>query len=258
MRFWVKSRKSKMSKLKDWGKRLLNWAIVNPWIAFRKWLNKSRFVAFIVGAAIAGSFIFCYLTVKYEYRNIFNSRVVILNNSSVALASTVRESAGSNQEVEKVAFQEVRGEEQSSSAIQAEKIADLAGIFKLKTEDLENTIATVKRISDKSGFDWRIPMAIIMTESKGGKVMVGDSGLSKGWYHIYHLNVCELNGDRPNCISDQDRLDLKKSTQWTIDRLKRHENMGRREMIRSHNGLIADNSNQWYVDYVEELIQKYF
>ncbi len=258
-----------METLKNWGKRLLGWiwglfkrliiwAIVKPWIKFRKWLNKSKFIAFILGAAIFGSLTFCFLTIKYEYRDLFISRVVIFNNSSVALASTFGESAGANQVIEKVASQEVRGVEQFTPTAHSDKITDLAKVFKLKIEDLEKTIAIVKSVSEKNNFDWKIPMAIILTESKGGKLMVGDKGLSKGWYHIYHLNVCELNGNRANCIHDADRLDLEKSTQWTVERLKRHENMGRREMIRSHNGLIADNSNQWYVDYVESLIQKYF
>lgn len=142
--------------------------------------------------------------------------------------------------------------------VKTERLSALAKDFKLDESELLKTVATVKKVSEKEGFDWKIPMAIILTESKGGKLMVGDSGLSKGWYHIYHVNVCELNGNKKYCIRDEDRFNLEIATKWAVERLQRHENMGRSEMIRSHNGLISDMSNQWYVTYVEELIQKYF
>lgn len=76
---------------------MLNWAIVNPWKVFRKWLNKSRFVAFVVGAVIFGTFTFCFLTIKYEYKEIFDSRTIVIINTSRALASTARENADVSQ-----------------------------------------------------------------------------------------------------------------------------------------------------------------
>lgn len=128
-----KLKKQMFNKLRDWGKRLLNWAIVKPWKWFRKWLNKSRFVAFIVGAVIALTFTYCYLTVKYEYRDLFGSRVVIFNNYSDKVDPVKAES---NPEIEKVASPEVRGEEQSSPTIRL--------IKKTFPEDPKTAVAIAK------------------------------------------------------------------------------------------------------------------
>lgn len=113
----MESQKSKMSRLKNLIKELIKtlilWAIVDPFIKFRKWLNRSKFIAFILGAIIAGTFAYCYLTIKYEYHDFFNSRVIVLNNSHVALAQ--EQVASTNEKVE------AGGEEQSSPLIQIVK-----------------------------------------------------------------------------------------------------------------------------------------
>lgn len=124
-----------MSKIISWGKRLLIWAIVNPWIAFRKWLNKSRFVAFIVGGAIVGSFIFCYLTIQYCGEELFVRRMVVFNISADALASSEgRENASANQDF--------KGKGASLQGEDASSIPDL--IKKTFPEDHETMLAIAK------------------------------------------------------------------------------------------------------------------
>lgn len=222
-----------METLKKWGKGLVSWvkgqikrfvvwAIVNPWKAFRKWLNKSRFVAFVVGAAIFGSFTFCFMTIKYEYKEIFNSRVVIFNNTSVALASTERESAGANQVVEKVASPEVRGEEQSSPTVQI-----------------------IQKIAKEEGIDWKLVYAVCLKES-GCNPEINcekqygrcDDGQSFGAYQIYN----------PTFDPKIKRLaeNFEEATRWTIKHGYRFKD-DPALFFKNHNGLYKI-TNQWYVD----------
>lgn len=194
-------------------------------------------------------------------RDVFaSSRTVIIVNHEPENGSVAEVKAGATETAIRERVDDGGGKEQSSAiattASDSTEISKLAGVYKISPKDFRSTEKTVQRVASEMNFDWKIPMAIILTESKGGKVMTGDNGLSKGWYHIYHVNVCELNGEKPFCIKDHDRMDLEKSTRWAIARLQRHEGLGREEMIRSHNGLIADNSNSWYPVYVEKLIKE--
>ena len=71
----------------------------------KKWqkIKHSKLFLAIIMLTIGITYTYCYLTIKYEYRDVFNSRVMIFNNSSVAMASSASENAGANQEVEEVA-----------------------------------------------------------------------------------------------------------------------------------------------------------
>lgn len=116
----------------------------------------------------------------------------------------------------------------------------------------------IRRIAEEENFDkWEIVAGICELESECGRGnMVGDGGKSHGYYHIYAPNVCEINGNKPHCIPSADRYDLEKSTRWTIKRLQRHQALGEREMIRSHNGLPSDHRNESYVDLVYQRINE--
>lgn len=185
-----------------------------------------------LGIVIGMTGTYCFLTIKYDFKDVFNSRVVIFNNTSVALASTQGGgNAGSSQAIEKVASQEVRGAEQSAPAIQ-----------------------TIKRVAQEEGFDWKLLVAITEQESGRCRNLTGDNGLSKGCFHIYHINTCEYK-QTERCINDLDRLDPAKAAKWTIARLRAHESLGYTEMIRSHNGLPADHSNDWYPKNIISIMQ---
>ena len=120
-----------------------------------------------------------------------------------------------------------------------------------------SVIDTIKKVSQEESVDWHIVYGICIAESQGcGVSMIGDKGLSIGWYQIYYLNVCELNGNKLYCIHDKDRYDLEESTRWTAQRLKRNKWRGRHEMIRSHNGLVSNHSNDWYVARIEKLVKE--
>jgi hypothetical protein len=115
--------------------------------------------------------------------------------------------------------------------------------------------ATIQRIAQENDFDnWHIIAGICYAESHCGVHMYGDNGKSGGYYHIYEPNVCEKNGYAKYCIMSADRFDLKIATKWTIDRQKRHMHLGQHDMIRSHNGLPADRSNDWYPARVMEYV----
>jgi len=119
----------------------------------------------------------------------------------------------------------------------------------------ERVVDAIQSVSKKKGFDWRIVYAICILESGCGTYMQGDGGLSGGWYHIHNQNVCEYNGNKPECIKDNDRYDINVATTWTVNRLLSNQYRGRYEMIRSHNGLPGDNSNAIYVTVVEKLVR---
>lgn len=110
-----------------------------------------------------------------------------------------------------------------------------------------SVIGTIKPIAEKYNLDWKILVALCLKESQCRADRVGDSGWSFGYYQIhqkYHPNTIK-------CAKD-----LECATEWTAKRLKRHENLGTREMVRSHNGLVANNANAYYVEDVYEIIEK--
>lgn len=195
-------------------------------------------------------------------QELFGKRTVFIElerNVAHADGAVVEDTASQVKQTSRESIKESpKGKEQSSTLGKAgnSELEDVIKKYRLNRDEFNKITSDVKKISDEMNFDWKIVIAIMLTESKGGVKMVGDSGLSKGYYHIYHVNVCELNGNKPNCIKDADRSNLEASTRWTISRLKRHAILGETEMIRSHNGLIADHSNDWYTEYVLKLTRE--
>jgi len=106
----------------------------------------------------------------------------------------------------------------------------------------------IKDLAFKYKIDWKIVRAICDVESNCSSQRVGDGGKSFGAYQIYSVA-------HPN-ISKTQATDFKWATEWTIKRLKKHEHLGRDEMIRSHNGLVKSKSNQWYVNKVNNKIKQ--
>lgn len=216
-----------MKTLKKYGKRLLNWAIVSPWVKFREWLNKSKFVAFILGGLLFGTFIFCFLTIHYEYKEVFNSKKVVIIDTSHALASTERESADS-----------LQGKVEQFGASPSEEDAP--------------AIEIIKRISKREGIDWKMVYAVCLRESGCNmklncekQVGLCDGGLSFGSYQIYNPS---LDPERKRMAEN-----FEEATLWTIKhgyRFKDNPAM----FFKNHNG-IAKTTNQWYVDGTMEIYE---
>lgn len=125
----------------------------------------------------------------------------------------------------------------------------------------ETKIEMQARIANEEGVPPKMLRAIGVLESGEGKKMVGDNGLSRGWYHIYFVNTCE-HKQTAKCIKAEDRMDFEKSTRWVAKRLKAHEALGEYEQIRSHNGLVGDNDgdgvvdNAFYVAHIKRIISE--
>lgn len=115
-------------------------------------------------------------------------------------------------------------------------------------------VDVIVHVSEKMNFDWKVTYSICILESGCGTKMEGDGGLSHGWYHIYRENVCEYNGNKHGCIDSKDRYDIHKATVWTVNRLQTFEDLGRYNMIRSHNGLYGDHRNAPYVSRIEDFV----
>lgn len=107
-------------------------------------------------------------------------------------------------------------------------------------------IEAIQEVASKEGIDWKILYGICKKESNCNPDRVGDNGNSYGAFQIhqkYHPGTIE-------CAKD-----LKCSAEWTAKRLKRHAGLGEWKMIQSHNGLLANNANAYYVEDVYEIIE---
>lgn len=107
-------------------------------------------------------------------------------------------------------------------------------------------VEVIKKVAEKEGIDWKVLYGICVKESNCNSDRVGDSGNSYGAFQIhqkYHPGTVE-------CAKD-----LKCSAEWTAKRLKRFSNLGEWKMIQSHNGLLANNANAYYVEDVLQIIQ---
>lgn len=107
-------------------------------------------------------------------------------------------------------------------------------------------VQAIQTISSKYGIDWKILAAICVKESNCNPERVGDNGQSYGAFQIhqkYHPGTIE-------CAKD-----LTCAAEWTAKRLKRHAHLGESEMVRSHNGLVANNANAYYVADVKRIME---
>ena len=110
-------------------------------------------------------------------------------------------------------------------------------------------LAIIKKVAKEEGIDWKVLYAIGQKESQYQPNRIGDTHLpnpSVGYFQInkwYHKDV-----------TTEQANDLEWSARWTAKRLKKNEWRGESEMIRSHNGLVASHSNDWYVDDVKSII----
>lgn len=110
-------------------------------------------------------------------------------------------------------------------------------------------LLTIKKVAKEEGVDWKVLYAIGEKESQYQPNRIGDTHLpnpSIGYFQIntwYHKDVTREQAN-----------DLEWSARWTAKRLQRNAWRGLEEMIRSHNGLVADHHNDWYVDDVKQII----
>lgn len=110
-------------------------------------------------------------------------------------------------------------------------------------------LLTIKKVAQEEGVDWKVLYAIGQKESQYYPNRVGDTHLKNASYGYFQIN----RGYHPD-VSIEQANDLEWSARWTAKRLKKNEWRGEAEMIRSHNGLVADYSNKWYVDDVIQII----
>ena len=110
-------------------------------------------------------------------------------------------------------------------------------------------LLTIKKVAEEEGVDWKVLYAIGQKESQYHPNRVGDTHLKNASYGYFQIN----RGYHPTVTIEQAN-DLEWSARWTAKRLKKNEWRGEAEMIRSHNGLVADYSNKWYVDDVIQII----
>ncbi|MFA5993336.1 MAG: hypothetical protein WC823_00080 [Parcubacteria group bacterium] len=113
-------------KIKDLAKRVWQAAIIKSWKWFRKWLNRSRFVLFLVGLVIGGTFTYCYILLDTTYT------VVIYNNSPIEAA---------------------RAETLETATVEE------------KEEKTSYAIEIVKKIAKEEGIDWKLVYAVCLKES---------------------------------------------------------------------------------------------
>jgi hypothetical protein len=107
----------------------------------------------------------------------------------------------------------------------------------------------IKEAARKNGIDWKILYAIFQKESQGDCTRIGDTHLKNASYGCFQINL----GYHPT-ITPKQASDINFSANWTAERLKKNEWRGESEMIRSHNGLVSNHSNDWYVDDVYNII----
>jgi hypothetical protein len=103
----------------------------------------------------------------------------------------------------------------------------------------------IQKVAAREGIDWKILYAICKKESNC-EDRIGDGGKSIGPFQIH-------TGYHPT-ISPEKAKDLEWSAEWTAKRLKRFAHLGEKEMVRSHNGLVPNNANAYYVEDVYQII----
>ena len=107
-------------------------------------------------------------------------------------------------------------------------------------------VEVIKKVAEKEGIDWKILYAICKKESNCTANRVGDGGRSFGAFQIH-------TGYHPSITWEQ-ATDLEWAAEWTAKRLKRHAHLGEYTMIRSHNGLVKNNANAYYVEDIYRIM----
>lgn len=136
---------------------------------------------------------------------------------------------------------------------QAHEIAeaeDGVGVDEEGGQDTRQALQIIKKVAKEEGIDWKVLYAIGQKESQYEPNRVGDTHLphpSVGYFQINTWYHKEVTREQAN--------DLEWSARWTAKRLKKNEWRGESEMIRSHNGLVADHHNDSYVDDVKKIIE---
>lgn len=110
-----------------------------------------------------------------------------------------------------------------------------------------SVIEVMKKVGQREGIDWKILTAVCIKESHCTADRVGDSGKSLGAFQIH-------TGYHPE-ITQKQAFNLEWSAEWTAKRLKRYAYLGESEMIRSHNGLVPNNANAYYVTDIYKIIE---
>jgi hypothetical protein len=196
-------------------------------------------IAQLLGRAIIAFLLFSPMVAFFTFKS---SEVIVHNNVAHAEEASVEESREEPREVRIVV---------SNTRLYDELPETLKGYPKPPFRVFD----AIVNVSKELKFDWKIVYAICVHESGCGTKMIGDGGLSEGYYHIYEVdNVCEYTGFRKGCIKDNDRYDIYIATRWTVKRLLSNQDLGRYDMIRSHNGLWKDGRNADYVPAIDRLI----
>ena len=149
--------------------------------------------------------------------------------------------------IERSEAREKVGQNIPSHEVTAFPLSDDRGVK--EGEVSPDPLLTIKKVAQEEGVDWKVLYAIGQKESQYQPNRIGDTHLpnpSIGYFQIntwYHKEVTRAQAN-----------DLEWSARWTAKRLKKNEWRGESEMIRSHNGLVANHSNDWYVEDVKTII----
>lgn len=123
-----------------------------------------------------------------------------------------------------------------------------AGAIPQKYWDLATKICTEQK-QDKVECP-RYLLAVATVESVFGTKMVGDGGLSQGWFHIYHIHN--------KTVSLECKMDFYCSGTWSLKRMIEHgyNNPKMREWaVASHNSTTPEQ-NAIYLGMVKEALKK--
>lgn len=205
---------------------------------------RSKFVFYVLFRPIAQKWFFPVMTLillggilHYEYREKWSDERWTFTNETIS----------------SVPAEALVGEEplQSTSIAERNRAHPEGGVVKTKDEGgagspVAPQVEVIKKVAEKEGIDWKILYGICKKESNCNGDRVGDSGNSYGYFQIhqkYHPGTIK-------CAKD-----LKCAAEWTAKRLKRHAHLGEYEMLRSHNGLVANNANAYYVEDIYQIIK---
>lgn len=209
---------------------------------FRKFKTRAKFQFYVVFRPIAQKMFFPVMAaillvgiLNYEYSHKWNEdRWTFINETNAETVETLS-----------------NGQAILTDAKQGHNEIPVSVQVETKTKGGESHLASqvevIQKVAEKEGIDWKILYAICLKESGCHTERVGDGGKSYGPFQIH-------TGYHPSITWEQ-ATDLEWAAEWTAKRLKRYAHLGELEMVRSHNGLVPNNANAYYVKDIYKIIE---
>ncbi len=132
---------------------------------------------------------------------------------------------------------------------QAAEIEPQAALVENVVTDTTDVI--LQRVGSKYGVDWKLLKAMMLKESGGDCKAIGDQGMGE----FHSVGCFQINKKYNPAVTYEQATDLAWSADWTAARLAKFAYLGEFEQIRSHNGLVASHSNDYYVYDVMQIMQ---